>query len=351
MSNDPNTLDNTGEKPASVQLNKKTLWVKGAEHKCIEKNSRLVVGDPSGTFDEIPRNARQPGKNTHRHDWVADIARMGDMLVMGASLRGTMHYGLSTVRQDSFAFGSENNTNDDKWIIAAIADGVSSAAGSHTFADYMARQAVIVVGEELDSCSPGSLRDVDWNRLSQRLSVISDEFCRAAAKRIVSEDKAAEVDKALPKDFIQKWATTLEFVVIQAGSDGDSSEKEFVHVTVAGDGAAYVLSKAQGWSTIKTGKKQSGAIASNAVLSLPLPPHEFSVEFGCLSKNDCLIITTDGLSDFIGDGGSQLGGFFQNRLPDCESLASFLKTVDVSLYQADDDRSIIMIRGYVNYVE
>jgi serine/threonine protein phosphatase PrpC len=321
----------------------------GAENTPVEiqksqiKNGRYIIGNPSGTFDEKPRLARQPGKMSHRSDWVADIVRMGDMLIMGASLRGAMHYGLSTVRQDSFAIGSENG--DCKWIIAVIADGVSSAAQSHTFADYMARQTVLIVGEELNSSKPKSLHNIEWSKIARSMVGISEEFCRNAAKRTVSEDKTAEVDKASPRDFVKKWASTLEFAVIQAINDETSDKKEFVHVTVAGDGAAYVLNKKQGWETIKTGKRQSGVIASNAVLSLPLSPDDFSVNFGYLGKNDCFILTTDGLGDFIGDGNTPLGNFFQRKLPSCESLASFMQIVDVSLYQADDDRTIIMLKG------
>jgi len=309
------------------------------------KNGRFLIGEPSGAFSEIPLAAKQPGKNSHRNDWVADIAVIGKMLIMGASLRGPMHYGLSTIRQDSFAIGNENNTNECKWIIVAIADGVSSAAQSHTFADYMARQTVIIIGEELNSNSSANLQDFDWNKIARRLVNISEEFCRAAAKRIVSEDKTSEVDKALPKDFIQKFATTLEFAVVQANSDDLSGGNNYVHITVAGDGAAYVINNKLEWNVIKRGKQQSGALASNAVLPLPLSPDSFMINFGNLNKSDCLILTTDGLSDFIGDGSTLLGSFFRNELPKCESLASFLQIADVSLYQADDDRTIILIKG------
>jgi serine/threonine protein phosphatase PrpC len=96
---------------------------------------------------------------------------------------------------------------------------------------------------------------------------------------------------------------------------------------------------------VKPGKRYSGAIASNAVLSLPLSPDDFTISFGYLGKNSCLILATDGLSDFIGDGSTPLGGFFQAKLPKCESLTAFLQIVDVSLYQADDDRTIIMVKG------
>jgi serine/threonine protein phosphatase PrpC len=313
--------------------------------KTLTKNGRYVIGNPSGTFDEKPRLARQLGKASHRSDLAADIVRIGDTLVMGASLRGAMHYGLSTIRQDSFAIGNESGDNECQWVVAVIADGVSSASQAHTFADYMARQTVITVGEELSSCEPKTLHNVEWSKIARRLVNVSEEFCRNAAKRTVSESKTAEVDKATARDFIKKWATTLEFAVIQANNDETTQKREYVHVTVAGDGAAYTLNKKQGWETIKRGKNHSGAIASNAVLSLPLPPDDFTVNFGFLEKNDCFILTTDGLSDFIGDGNTPLGDFFKRKLPNCESLVSFLQIADVSLYQADDDRTIIMLKG------
>ena len=308
---------------------------------------RYVIGNPTGTFDEKPRVAHQPGKISHRSDWVADISRVGDMLAMGASLRGSMHYGLSTVRQDSFAIGSTDSEDDSglQWIIVAISDGVSSASQSHTFADYMVRQTVIMVGEELSVFKPQTLHNIEWSKTARRLVDISVEFCRNAAIRTVPEEKTAEVSKASPRDFAKKWATTLEFAVIRVGGEDSYHKREFVHVTVAGDGAAYVLNKKQGWQASKTGKSQSGSVVSNAVLSLPLEPKNFVVDFGYLGKNDCLILATDGLGDFIGDGNTPLGDFFKRKLPNCESLAMFLQIVDVSLYQADDDRTLILVKG------
>ncbi|MDR2590323.1 MAG: protein phosphatase 2C domain-containing protein [Oscillospiraceae bacterium] len=308
-------------------------------------NGRYVIGTPAGTFEEKPRIAQQPGKMSHRSDWSADISHVGDMLVMSASIRGAMHYGLRTIRQDSYAIGVEIDSNDNTWLIAAITDGVSSATQSHTFADYMARQTVTLVGEELISTNPKTLHNIEWSKISRCLVEISEEFCRNAAKRTVSEDKTDEIEKASLKDFINKWATTLEFAVIQANSKEQVTKREYVHVAVAGDGAAYILSKIKGWEVIKTAKKQTGAIATNAVLSLPLSPNDFVINFGYLRKNDCFILTTDGLGDFIDDGKTALGDFFQRKLPKCESLVSFLQIVDVSLYQADDDRTIIMIKG------
>jgi serine/threonine protein phosphatase PrpC len=315
-------------------------------------NGRYLIGEPSGTFEEKPRAARQPGKMSHRSDWAADIALVGDMLVLGASVRGAMHYGLSTIRQDSFAIGSvssavENGAIEQQWIIAAVADGVSSAAQSHTFADYMARQTVIAVGEEMSNGNSCNLHNIEWSKAARRLVDISVEFCRNAAKRTVPEDKTDEVDKASPRDFIKKWATTLEFVVVQANNSLHPSGKEYVHVTVTGDGAVYILNQRKGWTAVKTGKKQSGTIASNAVPSLPFSPDDFDVKFGFIGKNDSIILTTDGLGDFLGDGNTPLGDFFRRKLPKCESLASFLHITDVSLYQADDDRTIIMIKGAV----
>jgi serine/threonine protein phosphatase PrpC len=308
---------------------------------------RYVIGNPTGTFEEKPRVARQPGKMSHRSDWVADISRIGDVLVMGASIRGAMHYGLSTIRQDSFAIGATEceDDNDSQWIIAVISDGVSSASQSHTFADYMARQGVLMVSEEMSSSKPKTLHNIEWSKIARRLVDISVEFCRNAAIRTVSEDKTTDVSKASTRDFAQKWATTLEFAVIRVNRGVSCDRREFVHVTVAGDGAAYVLNKKQGWQSIKTGKSQSGAVASNAVFSLPLEPKSFVVNFGHLSKNDCLVLTTDGLGDFIGDGSTPLGDFFKRKLPNCESLATFLQIADVSLYQADDDRTLILVKG------
>ena len=319
-------------------------WIQGARYESeISISGRYILGKPSASYSQVPRIAKQPGKNAHRSDWTADISNLGEILVLAASMRGADHYGFSTIRQDSFAIGCEGEAGD--WVIAVIADGVASAAQSHTFADYMARQAVLVIGRELSSSPIGALRDVKWNDVAKHLVDVSDEFCRIAAKRVLPEDKKSMVDEAIPRNFVSEFATTLEFAVVRAKNDDPAAEREFVHVAVAGDGAAYVLNKKLGWKTVKIGKRQSGAVASNAVLALPLIPGEFIISFGQLQKEDCLILTTDGLGDFISDGNTELGGFFQDRLPNCESLPAFLQVADVSLYQAADDRTLIMIKG------
>ena len=325
----PRMSDNVNNKPEKI--------IKG----------RYVIGNPAGTFEEKPRIAYQPGKILHRSDWIADISRICDVLVIGASLRGAMHYGLSTVRQDSFAIGTTESEEEShtKWIIAVISDGVSSATQSHTFSDYMVRQTVIAVGDELTACNLESLYDFEWIKFARRLVDISIEFCRNAARRTVSEEKTVEASMLSQRDISKKWAATLEFAVIQISSGASNNMREFVHVTVAGDGAAYVLNKKQGWRTVKSGKSQSGTVASNAVFTLPFEPYEIFVKQGYLEKNDSLILVTDGLGDFIGDGNTPLGDFFKRKLPKCENLATFLQIVDVSLYQADDDRTLIMVKG------
>jgi serine/threonine protein phosphatase PrpC len=328
----------TAEETCQLPEVEQSEWVLGAkDDKSKLKEDRLVIGEPKGTFYVKPRVAKQTGR-VHRNDWVADIAHIGDLLVMGTSMRGPAHFERHKVCQDSFAIDEHSNSEGCKWVIAAIADGVSAAPNAHFIADYMVRQAIVVIGEALNDCV--SLHDLDWEGISKRLADISLEFCRAGTR----QDASIDIDKLTPAKYATNWATTLEFAVVQATDENATAKKELVHVAVAGDGAAYIMSKSAGWKNIKAGKEKSGSLASPAVSALPLPPEFFIVNKGYLNKNECLILTTDGLGDFIGDGSSVLGGFFQERLTKCRGLASFLQVVDVSLYQADDDRTIIMVK-------
>jgi hypothetical protein len=55
-------------------------------------------------------------------------------------------------------------------------------------------------------------------------------------------------------------------------------------------------------------------------------------------------MVTDGLGDFIGNGNTPIGGFFQKTFPKCESLIQFLHYSSVALRQMDDDRTVILIK-------
>ena len=319
-------------------------WYQGEKITCNRlSDERLVIGENIGAVNEIPRIAKQPNKNSHRSDWISDIAQLDDTKIMATSMRGSLHYGFETVRQDTYAIGSESDQSGDKWLIVAIADGVSASPRAHAIADYMVRQTVLVVADALQTGKMIFKKEY-WENISKKLVEISVEYCKTATRGRIQLNQNIDVDTIDIDTFAREWAATLEYIVIQTKKTLGSQTRKFVHISVAGDGSAYILNENKGWYIVKSGKQRNSEILSNAVSPLPLTPKAYSIKFGELSLDDCLVMVTDGLGDFIGSGNTPIGGFFQKAFPKCESLIQFLHYSSVALRQADDDRTIILIK-------
>jgi serine/threonine protein phosphatase PrpC/O-acetyl-ADP-ribose deacetylase (regulator of RNase III) len=326
---DDNVGNQTIDKNQAESTKQDVLWIQGekTDYKIID--GKFVLGEKAGTFSQTPFIAKQFGKK--QHDISADIAQVGDILVLAASFRGAMHYASSTVRQDSFAIGAEENDAGTKWAIAVVADGVSEASRAHLLAEFLTQQTVVFVKETLNEKEVKTLADADWTEVAKNLVQASQDCCKRLSQGKISS----------PKQYLSKWASTLEFAVVEVSVSG---KKTYVSVTVSGDGASYIINGEKGWKPIKAGKMRTGSIASNAVTALPIDPGAPIIEFGILNKDEQLFIATDGLSDMIGNGNTALGGFFQKEFPKCKNAISYLQIMDVSMYQADDDRTGILIK-------
>jgi uncharacterized protein YegL/serine/threonine protein phosphatase PrpC len=323
-------------------------WVQGLPYESQLKDIggfAYIMGEKVGAANEIPRIAEQPNKNIHRSDWISDIAQIDDLTIMATSMRGSSHYGLEMVRQDAYAIGSAVDLNEDNLLIAAIADGVSASKRSHAIADYMVRQTILVVAEFLRN-SKMSFEKNYWENLSKKLVEISVEYCKSAARRLIQPSKNIDIDTIDMRAFAENWATTLEYAIVQTKKRPDAQTRKFVHISVAGDGSAYIINETKGWNIVKPGKRRSGGLVSNAVSALPFAPETCSIKFGTLSAGDCLLMVTDGLGDIIRNGDTQIGGFFQRNYPKCEYLLQFLHVSSIAMRQADDDRTVILIKQH-----
>ncbi|MDR3047402.1 MAG: protein phosphatase 2C domain-containing protein [Bacteroidales bacterium] len=318
-------------------------WIQGQKNEAAisTTSTRLVIGEEKGAVIEIPRMAKQPNKISHRSDWISDIAQIDDLTIMATSMRGSLHYGLETVRQDAYAIGSEVDLNEDNWLIASIADGVSSSKRPHAFADYMVRQTILVVADNLRN-NKMSFENDFWNNLSKQLVEISIAYCKNAARSIIQSN--IDIEKIDLSTFADQWAATLEYVIVQTKKTPESKKRKFVHVSVAGDGSAYILNENRGWKVVKTGKERKGEVVSNAVSPLPFKPETFSIQSGELCSGDCLLLVTDGLGDIIRNGNTLIGGFFQKAFPKCETLVQFLMYSSVAFREANDDRTVVLIK-------
>lgn len=308
-------------------------WEAGGAYTCHEIDGRYELGDPGTTFFQSCHIATQTTNYAQQHDICCDANVAGDLEIMCASLRGSLHATklMSSVRQDDYAFGVDAG---GRWLIAAVADGVSEAERAHELSSFMARQTVLVIGRSLTSCEGShGLDDVSWNGLGCELLGIAQAYCRHMMPQ------ATDI-----REWTTQWATTLEFLVVALRPEGEGYP--FASVSVAGDGAVYVLDPLKGWRSVKDAKRHGGTLVSNAVHALPANAMVPCVSRGTLCENESLLLVTDGLGDVLADGSTPLGGLFQTKLPHCHSVIDYLKVVDTWAYQADDDRTAVLVRPW-----
>lgn len=294
-----------------------------------EKNKRYVIGDVGGTFYQTPYFAKKSDVGAfHRNDIVADIAKMGNMLVMGASLRGESHYAHKIPRQDSFLIEECVVNDKKKFVIAAIADGVGNAKRADEFSEMLVNFLCNEISKELHKVL--ELEEIDWLKISEQIWRISVNYC-------YQKSNSKNTD-----DYFQYWASTLECVVVEAQSE---NETNFIAVTISGDGGIYRLDSSRNWIPIKHGKIRNNPAVSNMVYCLPDKPDDIIIKTGCLKRGEMLFLVTDGLSDYIEEY-EDVRQFFGNRLPNFVNLPEFIRVMNVAVKQMDDDKTGVLISYY-----
>lgn len=291
-----------------------------------EKNKRYVIGDAAGTFFQIPFSSKKSDQGSfHRNDIVADISKINNLLVMGASLRGESHYAHRIPRQDSFLIEECIVNDNNGFVIAAIADGVGNAKKSDEFSEMLVNFLCSEISNELHYKQ--ELQKIDWNKISENIWKISVNYCyhKSGSKNI--------------DDYFQYWASTLECIVIEAQP---KMKVNYVAVTISGDGGIYKLDLAHKWNTIKHGKTRNNAAVSNLVYCLPDKPEGIIIKKGSLSEGEALFLVTDGLSDYIEEY-DDVRQFFGQHLPFFVNLPEYIRVLNVAVKQMDDDKTGVLV--------
>lgn len=293
-----------------------------------EIDGRFVIGKPAGTFEQIPFITIQSSDDSyHRPDIIADIAKINNYLIFGASIRGESHYANKVPRQDSFIVDEAKGGSGEEYAIAIISDGVGNSSKADQFADFVVNYAAVTLKESLNQ---SKIEEIDWDQVADKIWKASLGFCyQESGSKNVSE-------------YIAKWAGTLEFFILDTTLLNGS---RYVHVTVAGDGGAYLVDSNNKWRIIKHGKRRSDNLISNTVSALPIKPEKIIVNKGNLNKDDIVFITTDGLGDAI-EVSPEVRKFLGDKIATVKNLPEFIRVVNVAIKQFDDDKTGILIKKY-----
>jgi serine/threonine protein phosphatase PrpC len=294
--------------------------------------SPFSVGDPgrAATAPSYP----DPENWDHR-DTVLDglllraAADRSPMVLRAASTRGRAHRFAGKVRQDAYAFRC-----DGRFVVAAVADGVSSRPLSHVAANVVSQHGCHLVAKLLEAKEP---EELDWEHV---LRVLATKVINAGRRRlqVAAQPRVIEPDR---EEVAAELATTVLFAVVDMRPDVEGYP---VHVLAYGDTSAWILRSGVRWEPQNPVKNQGAAVASSATDALPyLPARLPEVVRTRLAPTDALLLVTDGVADPLDDGTGTVGAFLAENWRCPPEPLAFAAHVDFARRSHDDDRTAVAL--------
>jgi serine/threonine protein phosphatase PrpC len=277
----------------------------------------LVFVRPSafGAADwRLPTLLAQPGA-------AADEAQVGDLAVRAASVigRGHRHAGeKAKPRQDAYQL-REVRRGDRGYLVAAVADGTSSAKHADLGASIAAVGSVRFLEERL---SAGS--GLDEQAHAEMFEWIAT---------IIHDIAARDQNRA------DAYTTTLLTVVVPDMPTSPDGSRE-VLLSWIGDSPAWVFN-GDGWRQ-EAGHTKHGLDQNTLDACLPGTPQRFRFTSLRLAAGTALALMTDGLGDVLTNVSTSQTEFAR-RWAKPPSLPEFLRDLDFDAPGQDDDRTAVIL--------
>lgn len=302
--------------------------------------------DPAwrGEFRFTPFSVGDPGRaaaapsypdpeNWDRPDTVLDgvLLRAADgqptMELRATSVRGRSHRYRAQTRQDAYAYRC-----DGRFVVAAVADGVSSGRLSHVAANIVSRHGCNMIGERLETTPPQAL---DWSEILRVLATEVIDFGRRSLKNRPNFERLG------PLEVAEDLATTALFAVVQMRPvDGYRP----VHIFAYGDTSAWILRSGSRWEPQQPVKNEGAIVASSQTRGIPVVPEQAPPAVRTqLGSEDALLLITDGIGDPLGNGKGPVGAFLAQMWRHPPQPLEFAAHVDFARRSHDDDRTAIAI--------
>jgi hypothetical protein len=249
---------------------------------------------------------------------AADEAVAGDLVLRAASVIGAAHRfsaARAAPRQDSYRLGLDTN---NRFLLVAVADGVSGASHS----EWGARLATTLAVDRLRAVLEET-QDLERIR--------SDQVFGAVARQM--EDQARE-NRFKPGD----CATTLITAVIPMTAKQSAPRRAWVGWLA--DSSAWLLG-ADGWRRL-TGERGSGPGRATPDACLPGDPLFATHRMVELPADGALVLMTAGLGDLltdVPDAADELAARWAAPPP----LSEFLRDLCFDAPGQDDDRTAVMV--------
>jgi serine/threonine protein phosphatase PrpC len=270
-----------------------------------------------------------------RNDVVVDAAALDDgsgrpsLALRAASVRGRSHRNGGKTRQDEYAF---RRSEDGRYLVIAVADGVSAGEHSHHAANVAARRGCVLVEGWLRQYPPAA---VPWEQVLRALQdAIQEQGRRALARR--------EIDTTGwgTREFAQELATTLILGVVEVAANKGEHAVTLMRV---GDVSAWTRRLDGTWCNHHDVKNDGQVIASSATSALPHVSATEPYVSTVLRKGEALVLMTDGIGDPLGNGDNDFGDFLAEMWKAPPPALAYAAHVDFARRSFDDDRTAVTV--------
>lgn len=307
----------------------RTLAVARAWQGAVEP---YVVGDPGRAASHtvpLPDEA-----HWDRHDTVLDgVTVRAERRVLGelraVSIRGLAHRHYGRVRQDEYSY---RRTQDGRYLVMCVADGVSIGKHSHYAAMAATQRGTRKLVAHLRDGTPA---DLNWPAF---ISSVSDQIVRSGQKYLTSRG-ITDGTELTPREVANHLATTVLYAVLDLHAEQGAHR---VDLCAVGDTSAWVLRADQEWEPLQPVKNEGATLYSSSVSALPASSPAQAVPMRTLvHPGEALVLMSDGVGDALGAGTGEVGRFLADVWQRPPSPLAFAAQTEFARKSFDDDRTVL----------
>ncbi|MEJ2887966.1 protein phosphatase 2C domain-containing protein [Actinomycetospora aeridis] len=292
----------------------------------------FVVGDPGSAAGSVI--ARRDAEVPDRSDIVLDSAAIHgeddrpSLVLRAASVRGLSHRFMGKVRQDEYAF---RQTADGRYLVIAVADGVSSGPLSHLAASVATRQGCALIEGRLRQYVPS---DVPWQNVLQALKADIEDSGRRALERRGVDTLGWGAD-----EFTKELATTLVVAIVDVEAQQHGHGVTLMRV---GDASAWIRDRRGSWRD-QYEANVGRFVGSSVTTALPCLRAIDSPVSTTVRRGEALVLMTDGVGDPLGDGANDFADFLSDVWSVPPAALAFAAHLDFARRSFDDDRTAVAV--------
>lgn len=249
-----------------------------------------------------------------------------------ASVRGLSHRHYGKVRQDAYGV---RQSEDGRWLVVAVADGVSAGHYSHLAAEVVTSYALDLLVQYL--AGDGDPAEVPWHDF---LSAVAIQMARHARASLQAD--GVDLTGMTVRQVAGYLAATSLFALVDTVANDDGALP--VYLKELGDTSGWVVRGGRTWDALQVVKNEGAEIASSAVSALPIVPADPGpTTCTFLDPNDVLVLMSDGIGDPLGPGIGEVGEFLAASWAKPPPPLEFAAQVDFARKSFDDDRTALAV--------